>query len=269
MNWEELTSDQFPQAVADADGVCLLPLSCVERHAHHLPLGTDVYIGRELCQRTAALEKAIVFPDFIFTQILEARHCAGTIAIEPDLILRLLDNTVREIARNGLKKIVIVNAHGGNNHLMHFFLQTQLASPRDYAVYVAEPQESPEDKAMLDAQWEAKVDGHAGELETSAIMRIRPDLVHADQFRADDEGLPLNRLQHIQAHGVSTGIWWYADFPGHFSGDATFGSVEKGENWLAAQARSLAGAVRAIKADSETARLQNTFFTSSANPSAQ
>ena len=110
MHWEELTGDQFPKAVADAQGVCLLPLSVIERHAHHLPLGTDMYIGRELCRRAALLEPAVVFPDFIFTQILEARHCAGTIAIEPDLILKLMDNVACEIARNGLKKIVIVNA---------------------------------------------------------------------------------------------------------------------------------------------------------------
>ena len=70
MRWEELTGDLFPQAVTQAQGVCLLPLSCIERHGHHLPLGTDMFIGRELCNRAAALEPAVVFPDFIFTQIL-------------------------------------------------------------------------------------------------------------------------------------------------------------------------------------------------------
>ena len=111
MRWEELTGDQFPQAVQAVQGVCLLPLSCIERHGHHRPLGTDMFIGREMCQRAAALEPASVFPDFIFTQILEARHVPGTIAIKPELFLRLLDNVCREIARNGLKKIGIVNAH--------------------------------------------------------------------------------------------------------------------------------------------------------------
>ena len=123
MRWEELTGDLFEQAVQKAEGVCLLPLSCIERHGHHLPLATDMFIGREVCNRAAALEPAIVFPDFIFTQILEARHYAGCIGIEPDLTIRLLENTCREIARNGLKKIVIVNAHGGNDNLIHYFAQ--------------------------------------------------------------------------------------------------------------------------------------------------
>src|SRR5688572_17644178 len=163
MRWEELTGDEFPKAVARVEGVCLLPLSCIERHAHHLPLGTDMYIGRDLCRRAAALEPAIIFPDFIFTQILEAQHCAGTIAIDINLILGMMDNLCREISRNGMKKIVLVNAHGGNDHLIHFFLQTQLATPRDYVVYVAQPPLSAEDEASVEAQWETQIDGHAGE----------------------------------------------------------------------------------------------------------
>ncbi len=266
MQWEELTGDQFPQALAAAQGVCLLPLSCIERHAHHLPLGTDMYIGRDLCRRAAALEPAIIFPDFIFTQILEARHCAGTIAIDADLIVRLLHNACREIARNGLKKIVIVNAHGGNNALNRFFLQIQLESPCDYVVYLAEPALKPEDEPAVEAQWETTVDGHAGERETSAIMVIRPDLVRRDQLRADDEGMPLERLKALQDVGVSTGTWWYADHPTHYRGDGSPATPEKGERWLSARARALAQAIRAIKDDSETPRLQKEFFDASQQP---
>ena len=260
MRWEELTGDEFPEAVKASEGVCLVPLSVIERHAHHLPLGTDMYIGREMCLRAAALEPAVIFPDYIFGQILEARHCAGTIAIDVDVMLALFDNVCREIARNGLKKIVLVNAHGGNNHLIQFFLQAQLERQRDYVVYIAQPPLSPEDQAAVDAQWESAVDGHAGESETSAIMAIRPDLVHADQLSADGEGMPLGRLKALRDAGVSTGIWWYADHPTHYSGDGTPATAEKGERMLDARARALAGAIRLIKADTETLRLQNEFF---------
>ena len=267
MRWEELTGDAFPQAVEQSSGVCLLPLSVVERHAHHLPMGTDMYIGRDICRRAAELETAVVFPDYIFTQILEAQHCAGTIAIDPDLIVSLLENVCREIARNGLKKIVFVNAHGGNDSLIHFFAQRQLATPRDYVVYVVEPSLLPEDVESVEGQWESEVDGHAGEWETSAIMAIRPDLVHTDQLRDDGEGLPQGRIQALRDLGVSTGIWWYADHPTHYRGDdrTRTASAEKGERWLAASARALARAVRAIKADSESLRLQNEFFEKRSN----
>src|SRR5205823_1738545 len=69
MEWAELTGDEFAGAVEQCGGVCLVPLSVIERHGHHLPLGTDMYIGRELCRRAAALEPALVFPDNPFTQI--------------------------------------------------------------------------------------------------------------------------------------------------------------------------------------------------------
>ncbi len=260
MRWEELTGDLFSQAAAKAQGVCLLPLSCIERHAHHLPLGTDMYIGRDLCRRAAEIEPAIIFPDFIFTQILEARHYPGTIGLEPDLIMRLLEAVCSEIARNGLTKIVIVNAHGGNDYLIHFFAQAQLASRRDYVVYVAEPPLAPEDEAALASQWQTTIDGHAGEKETSAILSIRSDLVRLDQLHADGEGMPLERLKTLRDMGIYTGIWWYADHPTHYRGDGVPATSEKGERLLTAQAHALARAIRAIKEDQETKRLQDEFF---------
>src|SRR5512139_1991616 len=204
MNWEELSSDDFPQAVKDTQGVCLVPLSVIERHGHHLPTGTDMLIGRELCRRTAALEAAIIFPDVIFTQILEARHVPGTIALDAAVIMNLLDNICREIARNGLKKIVLVSAHGGNHHFVRYFAQAQLASTRDYMVYVADPDFTPEVVAALAALWETNVDGHAGEQETSQILAIRPDLVQLDRAPGDGEGQPLDRLKTLSEAGVYT-----------------------------------------------------------------
>ena len=263
MRWEELTGDLFPQAVADSQGVCLLPTSVIERHAHHLPLGTDMYIARDLCRRAALIEPAVIFPDLIFTQILEARHCAGTIAVDADLMVRLLENVCREIARNGLRKIVIVNGHGGNGALLRFLGQIQLENPRDYVVYVAEPPLSPEDAATVKTQWETTVDGHAGESETSMIMAIRPDLVRADQLRADGEGMPQERLKALSEQGVYTGIWWYADHPTHYRGDGSPATADKGEALLAARAKALAHAIRIIKHDNETKRLQSEFFAAS------
>ena len=59
MRWEELTGDRFAEAVKECEGVCLIALSVIERHGHHLPLGTDMYIGREILNRAAAIEPAI------------------------------------------------------------------------------------------------------------------------------------------------------------------------------------------------------------------
>ena len=266
MNWEELSSDDFPQAVRNAQGVCLVPLSVIERHGHHLPTGTDMLIGRELCRRTAALEPVIIFPDVIFTQILEARHVPGTIALDAAVIMNLLDNICREIARNGMKKIVLASAHGGNHHFARYFAQVQLEHTRDYVVYVADPYLSPAEEAGLAALWETTVDGHAGEHETSEILAIRPDLVHLDRAPAESEGLPLDRLKALNEASVYTGIWWYADHPTHYRGDGRPATAEKGNQLLDAYARALAKIVATIKRDEMTPRLQQEFFAAGDQP---
>jgi creatinine amidohydrolase len=177
--------------------------------------------------------------------------------------MRLLDNVCAEIARNGFTKIVLVSGHGGNYHFTRFFAQTQLAGPRNYVVYVADPTLLPEAQAEVDAQWATQVDGHAGERETSMMLAIRPDLVARDQPRPDDEGMPLGRLQTLGDLGVYTGIWWYADHPTHYRGDGNPATADKGERLLTARAQALAKILRLIKQDTETHRLYAEFFAAS------
>ncbi len=239
MKWEEIDGNNFASIVEQVGQVCLVPTGCLERHSHHLPLGTDIIVARELCLRAAQEEPAIVFPDVITTQILEARHYPGTFALEPELVLRLLDSICAEIARNGLKKIVFVNGHGGNNNLLGFLAQSQLASPRDYVVYVTGARVLPEDQSAVDAQWETPFDHHAGETETSLIQHLRPELVRMEQLQSGDEGQPLERLKALSEAGVYTGIWWYGDHPTHYGGDARPASAEKGKVLMDAHVRGL------------------------------
>jgi creatinine amidohydrolase len=262
MDWEALTSDQFAEAISTTGGVCVLPLSVVERHARHLPLGTDTYIGRAVCSRAAALEPVVIFPDFIFTQILEARHLPGTVALDPDLLLKLLDNICREIARNGFKKIILFSSHGGNGALAPYFAQSQLVSPRDYVVYIATSRFLPEEEAALQALWSTPLGDHAGETETSAMLAIRPDLVQMERIVAG-EGAAQGRLNALSEQGAYTAIWWYADHPTHYAGDAAPATHEKGELYLNTMAAGLARLIKAVKADSESKRLQDEFYAAS------
>lgn len=259
MQWEELTGDRFVEAVEECEGVCLLPLSVIERHGHHLPLGTDMYIGHEICRRAAAMESAVVFPNYVFTQIPEARHLAGTIAIDPDLMLKLLNNVCREIARNGLKKIVLVNAHGGNHGLISIFNMMQLYQPRDYTVYLVQPH-SLLFGGKMEAPWDPATEGHAGPGETSLIMAVRPELVHMEHVPTDGEGDARDRLKELREAGIQTGIWWYADFPTHYQGDAAPATAETGHRFFDAMAEVLARQIKLIKGDSVTKELQDEFY---------
>jgi creatinine amidohydrolase len=72
--------------------------------------------------------------------------------------------------------------------------------------------------------------------------------------------MPLERLQELGQMGVYTGIWWYADHPTHYRGDGSPATGEKGERLLAARAQALAAAIRLVRQDGETKRLQDAFF---------
>ena len=177
MFWENLTTPQFIRAVEECRGVCVLPVAVIEKHGEHLPLGTDLFIGREIARRAAALEPAIIFPSYYFTQIFEGRHVSGTIGIGSHLMYDLLEATCDEIARNGLKKILILSSHGGNEYFLPHFIRLQVERPRDYVVYLPTT-EGAYDGTYIDAEirrtWAGLrdyqcADEHAGELETSGL----------------------------------------------------------------------------------------------------
>src|ERR1700747_1230324 len=142
-NWEELTGPDFVKAIQHAKGVCLLPFGIIEKHGPSGPMGTDLINVRYATFQATKQEYAIVFPEYYFGQIFEAKHEPGTIAYSTHLQLDLLQETTDEMARNGCRKIIIVNGHGGNENLLPFFAQTQLEKPHDYVVYVLPVLEAP------------------------------------------------------------------------------------------------------------------------------
>jgi creatinine amidohydrolase len=259
VKWEELTAGEFVTALERSRGTCVLPFGIIEKHGPHLPLGTDLINVRYATLHGVAKEYALVFPEYYFGQIFEARQEPGTMAYSSHLQLELLQETTDEMSRNGCKKIVIVNGHGGNNHLLPYFAQSQMAAPHDYVVYVfSRGQYPPGRPAMQD-----KVDAHAGESETAHVMISRPDLVHMDRAKTES-GADQKRVDLPPT--VYTGIWWYAKFPDHYAGDGAPATTELGEFDMNAWAESIADAIRAVKADQVSPRLQNEFFERSKHP---
>jgi creatinine amidohydrolase len=254
VKWDELLATDFPAAIQKAQGTCLLPIGVIEKHGPHLPLGTDVINVRQAAIRGAELEYAIVFPEYYFGQIFEARHQPGTVAYSARLQLDVLQETADEMARNGCKKVVLVNGHGGNNHLLPYFAQSQLDRPRDYVVYVCSG--GARSTAPERTRTPPSADGHAGVSETSRVMASRPELVRMDRAESQS-GADLKRQDLPQ--GVFTGIFWYARFPEHYAGDASGAQRPIGELDLKASADSIASVIRSVKADRVSLRLQNEF----------
>jgi creatinine amidohydrolase len=259
VHWEELTAADFREGIHRSQGVCLLPFGILEKHGPHLPLGTDLLDVRYASLHAAEQEYAVVFPEYYFGQIAEARHEPGTIAYSHDIQLALLQETTDEMARNGCKKVIIVNGHGGNEHLLPFFAQSQLDKPHDYVVYVFD-RRSPESGGPPK---KTAIDMHAGESETSKMMISRPDTVHIDRA-ASESGADQHR-QNLP-EDVYTGIWWYARFPGHYSGDGSAATKELGKYQMDWWIDAVAKAIRAVKADEVSLKLQNEFYEKTKHP---
>ena len=257
--WEELTADDFRSAIQQSHGTCLLPFGIIEKHGPHLPLGTDLLNARYAALTAAQTEFAVVFPEYYFGQIFEAKHEPGTIAYSASLQLQLLQETTDEMARNGCKKILVVNGHGGNEHLLPYFAQTQLDKQHDYVIYVMSlfdpPPGGPPKKTTLDM--------HAGERETSEMLVVRPDLVHQDRA-GQESGVDQARLK--LPDNLYTAIWWYASFPFHYSGDGAAATREQGEYDMNAWTAAVQKAIRTVKDDKDSLRLQNEFFEKAKHP---
>jgi len=268
MLWESLTAAQFEQAVTDSNGVCVLPIGVIEKHGNHLPLGTDMYAAREVATAAAAKEKAIVFPYYFMGQIAEARHCPGTICVSHKLMMETLREICDEIARNGMKKILILNSHGGNNHFLPFFAQEQPRLDRDYSVYIrnvgrlSEEQREELVKEFGTAYWGE----HAGFAETSKLMHLFPQLVHPGA-QPMEEGNKLNRLPAMEEHGMFTGFNWYGDFPNHFAGDFSMATPAIGKRLFDIAVENTANAIKAVKDDNVSPGLVKEYVTYGNAPS--
>src|SRR5687767_8131102 len=76
--WDELTASDWPKAMQRSAQTCILPIGILEKHGMHAPLGSDLIRVREIAARAIKQEYAVVFPDFFYGQIYEAKHQPGT-----------------------------------------------------------------------------------------------------------------------------------------------------------------------------------------------
>jgi creatinine amidohydrolase len=261
--YEELTGPDFIKAVQKSEGVCILPIGILEKHGPHLPIGSDILGSRAIATQAAGKEYCVVFPTYYFGQINEARHQPGTISYSPETIWNLLQETCSELSRNGFKKIIIVNGHGGNNDFLHYFCMSQLHSQKDYSLILFQVSEDSVMTKKIEGMRKTTTGGHADEVETATIMAIRPDLVKIDQATTQS-GVDQIRLESIPFQ--YTGIWWYARYPNHYAGDGSKSTVELGKTVLDFKSGQLVKLIQTVKKSNKIEELQNQFYQQAADP---
>ena len=241
MQWEELREEEFEEAVETSGKVCVLPLGCLEMHGQHLPVGTDTMTCSYIAREAAKIEPVVVFPGQWFGSVPGLNMWRGSIDFSLELRLRLLDELCSEIARNGFKKILILNGHGGNCAMLSEFVRSSLHTKKDYVVLARNdyqygvqrlareikagqkfPELTDEDiENVLKFSDDRALTGHACVNETSIMLHIAPETVRLD--RADAvSGLDRHITDKYtdKPYAIDGGAgFWLIDHPNSFEGE--------------------------------------------------
>ena len=219
---DELSTKEAAQASKEGT-VVIFPVGSVEEHGDHLPLCTDSiqpeYIAQEVAKKTGCL----IAPPFRYGICNATRNFPGTITIQFDTLYRLAHDILSELTRNGFNRIIILSGHAGNSHMVALRLAAQ-----EIVIKSDEAREKGKVRIMvlsdfdfaeeLIPEYADENDGHAGTLETSRMMAIKPDLVNENGKPSVWQMPRFEVVAHPELY-----------FPSGVNGDPTAASAEKGQ----------------------------------------
>ncbi len=242
----ELSWPQARDRFEEVD-VALLPVGAIEQHGPHLPLDIDAYDADLLARRVAAAcsdPQPLVLPLIPYGVSYHHDDFSGTLSVNPETLARLVHEIGLDVAGHGIKKLVIVNGHGGNVPALQ--LAAQMIN-RDAHIFTCVDSGETSD-VDVDAVVDSVNDVHAGEIETSTALVTRPELVDMDAAPATIPRLSSRYLDFSSKRSVA----WYGRTirfsPTGVMGDATRATAEKGEAIWDLMTRRLVELIEEIKA---------------------
>jgi creatinine amidohydrolase/Fe(II)-dependent formamide hydrolase-like protein len=243
--WGELTWPKAKQRLAKVD-VALLPVGAVEQHGPHLPLDTDAFDADYLVKAVADRctdPKPFVLPLIAYGVSYHHDDFAGTLSVGNQALSAYVYDVGMNLARNGIKKLIIVNGHGGNSPALHYAAQMVNRDARIFTCVETGETSDTDVEGMI----ETHNDAHAGEIETSTSLALRPELV---DMSAAKPFVPRFQTQYLDySHQRSVG--WYARTAkisrNGVLGDPTRASRAKGERIWEIMIARLADFVEHVK----------------------
>ena len=280
--WLYTTSENFNALREASCDTCIIPIGCVEKHSIHLPLGQDIIQISHLAYMASQLETVCVFPDFAFGDVPEnyPGFFPGSIMLPLETEMLLLEQLCEQIARNGFKKIIFYNGHGGNSPWLSAFLRKLDNKPHDYVpmvmmVHLSAPHKMAEklladgsgsipeltkedEELILKYHEEGMKIGHAGFGETSYMLGIAPEAVKMDRLGVEN-GLSRNLTKKYSDVGILIKDGgWGIDYPDAYSGHTPYGCNERiGKAALRMEAERAAKAIKVIKEDEDLIKWHN------------
>lgn len=218
--WAELTWQEAEERLAETD-TALLPVGAIEQHGPHLPLDVDAFDADYLARRVAescSNPKPLVLPLVPYGVSYHHDNFAGTISISNEAMSKFIYDIGMSVARQGIKKLVIINGHGDNAPTLNYAAQM---INRDAGIFVCVDTGETSD-ADLDQLHTTPNDIHAGEVETSTTLAIRPELVRMDLAK----NTTLNFSNRYLNFSSKNHVPWYVHTE-KISADGTMGDPTK------------------------------------------
>jgi creatinine amidohydrolase/Fe(II)-dependent formamide hydrolase-like protein len=208
--------------------VALLPVGAIEQHGPHLPLDADAFDAQYLAgevARACSDPKPVVLPLIAYGVSYHHEDFCGTISVSPKTLSNLVYDIGLSAARHGIRKLVVINGHGGNSPALHFAAQM---INRDAHIFTCVDTGETSDPDIY-ALAETPNDVHAGEIETSTTLAVRPEMVRLGAARKFIPRFSSRYLNFTSKRSVT----WYTHTakisPSGVLGDPTKASEEKGK----------------------------------------
>ena len=249
--WADLKTTDFSRLDL-ARCIAVLPVAAIEQHGPHLPLNVDTALVEGVIAAALAHLPAELPALFLPTQSVgfspEHTLFAGTLTLRAETIIRLWTDIAESLAATGVKKMVLLNSHGGQVGLLDVVAR-DLRARLGLLVYSVNSFNLPlinaagESVAAQFSAHEHRFGIHAGDIETSMMLALRPDLVDMAQAQ-DFHSTSQDRAERfsILGDGRSAKLaWQMQDYNPHGAvGNAAAATAEKGRSLLDAMGRSLA-----------------------------
>jgi creatinine amidohydrolase len=214
--------------------VALLPIGACEPHNFHLPYGTDAFeselIAERICQAATQLGAAVVqLPTIPYGVQSNQMEVAGALPINiyPATLMAFLKDIVESLEKRGIKKLVLFNSHGGNDFLKPFI--REMTGRTSVFICAIDWWKVGRDHY---AEIFEKPDDHGGEMETSVMLAIAPELVRPLETAGDGAARP-SRFEAVNQGWVSLSRPWHLLSESTGVGDPRAATQEKGERYLA------------------------------------
>jgi len=255
--WETLKWPEIAERLKVVD-TAILPCGAIEQHGPHLPLDLDyfdaVYMAKEVAKGCKD-PKPFVLPPIPYGVSYHHSDFKGTICVTNHALSAIVYDIGMSLAHNGIKKIVILNGHGDNAPTLNYAAQM---INRDAKIFVCVETGETSDVDVYKLTT-TQNDIHAGEIETSTALAIRPELV--DMAKAEDDTLDLDNeyLDFTSDRGVSWFVHTQRLSKSGVMGNATLGTAEKGRKMWEIMIRNMTDFVETIKNTPSDKLYQNRY----------